>query len=89
MKKRYEYTPIGVCSVKMIIEAVDDVISYVEIVGGCPGNSVAVSKLCVGMKIDDAINKLSGIDCRGRGTSCPDQLAKALMKLVTSELINI
>ena len=43
--------------------------------------SVAVSKLCVGMKIDDAINKLSGIDCRGRGTSCPDQLAKALKEV--------
>ena len=87
MKKRYEYEPIGVCSIKMIIESIDDIISKVEIIGGCPGNSKGVSKLCVGMKIDDAINKLSGIDCRGRGTSCPDQLSIALSKLKESELV--
>ena len=87
MKKRYEYIPKGVCSIKMIVEVLEDVISYVEIVGGCPGYSVGVSRLCVGMKIDDAINKLSGIDCRGRGTSCPDQLAKALIKLKNSEFV--
>ena len=58
-----------------------DVISDVEIVGGCPGNSVGVSKLCVGRTLDEVISILSGIDCRGRGTSCPDQLAVALVKL--------
>ena len=87
MLKRYEYEPIGVCSVKMVVEVEDDIISNVSIIGGCPGNSLGISKLCVGMKIDDAINKLSGIDCRGRGTSCPDQLSIALSKLKESELV--
>lgn len=87
MKKRFEYTPKGVCSMKMIVEADDGIVSDVQIIGGCPGNSIGVSKLCVGMEIDDAIEVLSGIDCRGRGTSCPDQLAIALTKLKTSEVI--
>lgn len=88
MKNRYEYVPKGVCAVKMIVEAEAGIITYVEIVGGCPGNSLGVSKLCVGMRLEDAIKKLEGIDCRGRGTSCPDQLSKALSKLKESELVN-
>ena len=81
MEKVFEYNPSGVCSRKMIIKINGDVISDVEIVGGCPGNSVGVSKLCVGRTLDEVISILSGIDCRGRGTSCPDQLAVALVKL--------
>lgn len=88
MKKRCEYTPRGVCSVKMIVEEEDGIITDVRIVGGCPGNSIGVSKLCIGMKVDDAIEVLAGIDCRGRGTSCPDQLSKALAKLNESEYVN-
>ena len=87
MNGKIEYCPKGVCSVKMVVEVEDDIISNVSIIGGCPGNSLGISKLCVGMKIDDAINKLSGIDCRGRGTSCPDQLSIALSKLKESELV--
>ena len=87
MNGKIEYSPKGVCSVKMVVEVEDDIISNVSIIGGCPGNSLGISKLCVGMKIDDAINKLSGIDCRGRGTSCPDQLSIALSKLKESELV--
>lgn len=81
MERVFEYKPSGVCSVKMIIKVDGDTIKNVEFVGGCPGNSVGVSRLCVGRKIDDVIDILSGIDCRGRGTSCPDQLACALTKL--------
>lgn len=88
MKKKYEYKTRGVCSSKIIVESVDEFITNVEIVGGCPGNSLGVSKLCIGMNIDEAINRLEGIDCRGRGTSCPDQLAKALSKLKESEFVN-
>lgn len=87
MSGKIEYSPKGVCSVKMVVEVEDNIISNVSIIGGCPGNSLGISKLCVGMKIDDAINKLSGIDCRGRGTSCPDQLSIALSKLKESELV--
>lgn len=81
MERVFEYRTKGVCSSKMIIKVDGDIIKNVEIVGGCPGNSVGVSKLCTGRKIDDVIEILSGIDCRGRGTSCPDQLARALIEL--------
>lgn len=88
MKKRYEYSTNGVCSSKIIVEVNDDIITEVLIIGGCPGNSKGVSSLCIGMKVDDVIEKLKGIDCRGRGTSCPDQLAMALIKLKESEFVN-
>ncbi len=71
-KQRIAYTPIGgVCSK----------ITGVQIVGGCQGNTQGLSKLLVGMEVQDAIQRLEGIDCRERGTSCPDQLAQALKKL--------
>lgn len=81
MIKKFEYQPKGVCSIKMIIEVEGDIIQKINIIGGCPGNSVGVSKLCVGRTLDEIIEILSGIDCRGRGTSCPDQLAKACIEL--------
>lgn len=79
--KRLEYKTSGVCSTKIIIEVNNNIIESVEIIGGCPGNSVGVSKLCIGKTLDEVIDILSGIDCRGRGTSCPDQLARACMEL--------
>ncbi|MDR0979002.1 MAG: TIGR03905 family TSCPD domain-containing protein [Lachnospiraceae bacterium] len=74
----YEYTPEGVCSQEMLIEVDGDTIKKVQIIGGCAGNTVGVSRLVEGMKIDEAISKLKGIPCGRRLTSCPDQLAKAL-----------
>ena len=58
-----------------------DTIVSVKIIGGCPGNTLAVSTLVEGRKIDEVISKLKGIDCGGRGTSCPDQLAIALEEI--------
>lgn len=72
------YTPKGVCSSQMIIEIDGDIIKNVKIIGGCAGNTVGVSQLIKGMKIDEAIKRLKGIPCGNRGTSCPDQLARAL-----------
>lgn len=77
----YRYTPRGVCSQEMIIEIDDDIIKKVTIIGGCAGNTKGVSKLVEGMKIDDVINKLKGIPCKTKGTSCPDQLARALEEI--------
>ena len=88
MKKRIEFVHNRVCSSKMTVEVDGDIISYIAIDGGCPGNSMGISKLCVGMNIDDVIERLEGVDCRGRGTSCPDQLAKALIELKSKEVIN-
>lgn len=76
---KYEYQPKGVCSSNMIFEIEGDRVLSVEIVGGCPGNTIGVSRLCAGKKIEEIIELLQGIPCRNRGTSCPDQLAKALM----------
>ena len=75
----YRFTPSNrVCSREMIIELDGDIIKNVTIVGGCAGNTVGVSNLIRGMKIDEAIQRLKGIQCGYRGTSCPDQLALAL-----------
>ena len=77
---QYTYTPQGVCSKQMIIEIYEDnqTIKSVKIVGGCPGNTVGVSKLVEGKKIDEVIKTLKGIPCGYKDTSCPDQLAIAL-----------
>lgn len=74
----FRYEPEGVCSREMIIELDGNTIKKVTIVGGCAGNTVGVSRLIVGMDIDEAIHRLKGIPCGMRSTSCPDQLARAL-----------
>lgn len=77
--QRITYVPQGgVCSKLMIIDAKEGVIEQVQIVGGCHGNTQGLSRLLVGMKVEEAILRLEGIDCRERGTSCPDQMAQAL-----------
>ncbi len=77
----YRYRPQGVCSSEMIITVDNDKIENVKIIGGCPGNTVGVSKLVEGKKIDEVIKLLKGIQCGFKGTSCPDQLAIALEKI--------
>ncbi len=76
-----DYKTHGVCSTGIHIETDGDVILSVAFTGGCNGNLQGISKLVSGMKIDDAIEKLSGIRCGRRPTSCPDQLARALQQL--------
>ena len=72
------YTPKGVCANHFTIDVENGVIQSVKIDGGCPGNTVGVSRLLKGMKVEDAIARLEGIRCRVKPTSCPDQLAQAL-----------
>ncbi|MCI5905609.1 MAG: TIGR03905 family TSCPD domain-containing protein [Oscillospiraceae bacterium] len=75
----YNFTPKGVCSRNITVELSDDgVIENVSFLGGCNGNLQGISSLVKGMKADEAISRLKGINCSGRGTSCPDQLSKAL-----------
>ncbi|MBE5033167.1 TIGR03905 family TSCPD domain-containing protein [Gallalistipes aquisgranensis] len=78
MKKRIDYTPCGVCSRRIEIETEDGVVREVAFTGGCNGNTQGISVLVRGMKVDEVIARLRGIDCKGKGTSCPDQLARAL-----------
>lgn len=75
-----EYTTHGTCSRKIRIEVDGDTVTHVEFVGGCTGNTQGVARLAEGMKIDDVIARCKGIQCRG-GTSCPDQLARALEEI--------
>ena len=72
------YTPRGVCSQAFRIKVEDDVIRSVQVVGGCSGNLQGLSALLRGMRVEDAIQRLDGIRCGTKPTSCPDQLAQAL-----------
>ena len=78
----YSYEPKGVCAKKISFEIVDNIITEVIFIGGCPGNALGVSTLLKGMEVNAAIKKLKGITCGDKSTSCPDQLAIALEELV-------
>lgn len=78
----YSYKTRGTCSRQITIELNDDkTIKSVSFLGGCNGNLQGISALVKGKKIDEVINTLKGIDCNMRGTSCPDQLARALEQI--------
>ena len=77
----FRYTTQGTCSRQILIEAEGDTIMNVEFIGGCTGNTQGVARLVKGMKIDEVIARCKGIQCRA-GTSCPDQLARALEQMV-------
>ena len=77
----YRFKPQGVCSTEIIVEVEEGIIKKLEVINGCAGNLKGIGKLVEGMKIQDVIQKLEGVDCRGRGTSCPDQIAKALKQI--------
>ena len=74
----YTYTPKGVCSRRMTVELEDGIIRSVQVEGGCNGNLQCISRLVVGMTAQDAIERMKGIRCGFRPTSCPDQLSQAL-----------
>ena len=75
----YEYNNRGVCSRKTVVDIDENgIINDISIVGGCNGNTRGIMVLLKGMNARDAIEKLRGINCNGRGTSCPDQVAQAL-----------
>ncbi len=76
------YKPKGVCSQLMTIDVENGIIKKVEIKGGCSGNLQGISKLLVGMPVKEAIEKMEGIRCGNKSTSCPDQLAQALRKCI-------
>jgi len=78
----YTYQPKGVCSRQMTFDIEDGIIRSVDIVGGCSGNLQGISRLVEGMKVEDAIQRMKGIKCGFKPTSCPDQLAIALAEAV-------
>lgn len=81
--KKSVFPTCGVCSQAIVIELTDDnVVSSVEFIGGCQGNTQGVASLAKGMKAEEVIARLRGIDCGRKGTSCPDQLACALRQMI-------
>ena len=75
-----DYIPRGVCSRSFHIEVEDGTIQDIQVVGGCSGNLQGISSLLRGMKVEQAIDRLEGIRCGAKQTSCPDQIARALKK---------
>lgn len=74
----YTYSPTGVCSQRIDLELEDGVIRSVAFTGGCNGNLQGICRLVAGMSAQEAIQRLQGIQCGWKPTSCPDQLSKAL-----------
>ena len=72
------YSPRGVCSRHIDIDVENDIIREVKFTGGCAGNTQGVARLLVGMTVQEAIERLDGILCGMKSTSCPDQVAQAL-----------
>ena len=71
-----------VCAHAIEVEITGDTVASVKFFGGCDGNHKGIEKLVEGMKINDVIQRLSGVTCGCRNTSCPDQLACALAEAV-------
>lgn len=81
MKKTITYTTQGTCSRQIELTTDGDRVESVKFIGGCSGNTQGVAALVEGMLIDEAIDRLKGIRCGFKSTSCPDQLALALEKI--------
>ncbi len=79
------YKTNGTCSRAIKVSVEDGIVRDVEFAGGCAGNTLGVAALVKGMRAEDAIEKLSGIRCGFKPTSCPDQLAKALEQLLSEK----
>lgn len=75
-----EYKPRGVCSQLMQVTVEDGIVQDVQVLGGCNGNLKGIMSLVKGMKAEDVVERLEGIRCGMKPTSCPDQLAKAIRR---------
>lgn len=83
INSEFTYSPKGVCSRQIDIQVKDGIVGKVVFTGGCHGNAQAVSRLVEGLSVEQVIARLAGIDCRSKGTSCPDQLSKALSEYIS------
>lgn len=79
---QYEYKTKGTCSQRILFEINDNIVSNVQFIGGCNGNLQGISKLVEGMDVDQVIERIAGIHCGMKPTSCPDQLANALKEAI-------
>lgn len=82
---KYSYNTTNTCAKVIEFDLNDNVVTNVKFFGGCPGNLQAIPKLVEGMTVEEIENKISGINCGGRGTSCADQLSKAVREALESQ----
>ena len=82
---RYRYETKGTCSKLIEFTVEDGIVKDVKYTGGCSGNLQGIAKLVDGMKVEDVIEKLKGIGCGMKSTSCPDQLSRALSEVIAKE----
>lgn len=82
MTKKSVFYPQGVCSRRYEITLTDGVVEDIVIEGGCNGNLQGIARLVKGRPAEEVIGLLSGVNCNGRGTSCPDQISKALREML-------
>ena len=79
---KYSYNTNGTCSRVIDFEVENGILKNVRFTGGCHGNLQGITALVEGLEIEDVIQKLEGIRCREKPTSCPDQLANALKEII-------
>ena len=79
-----DYKTQGVCARSIEIDVEDNVIQNVRFIGGCSGNTQGVAALLIGMTVEEAIKRLSGLRCGFKPTSCPDQLSRALREYLNT-----
>jgi uncharacterized protein (TIGR03905 family) len=79
----YQYRTKGVCARNIVFDIVDGKVTNVKFDGGCQGNTKGIARLVEGMDVEEAIRRMEGIPCGFKGTSCPDQLAKALKEVIS------
>ena len=82
----YSFNNVGTCSRGVSLDIENNIVKNVRFEGGCNGNTQGVAALVEGMEVHDAIARMKNIDCGGRGTSCPDQLARNLEKALAAAL---
>ena len=80
MSEKFTYVPKGVCSRSMTFDVEGNIIKNVQIIGGCPGNLLGISKILVGKTVEEVVEVFKGNRCGAKPTSCPDQIAQALIE---------
>lgn len=75
---KYTFRPKGICASLITVDVEDNKVCGVDIVGGCPGNHIGLDHLLRGMNVDEAIERMMGIKCGAKSSSCPEQVAMAL-----------
>lgn len=86
---KFTYKPKGVCSQSMTFEMEENVVKKVVIVGGCPGNLLGISRILENKTINEIVASFQGVRCGAKKTSCPDQIAQALLSYANENGIEV